>query len=453
MKRVLGNGLIVTMDANRTFFRGSILIEDDLIKAVIEHPKCNPVALKTEMAGHFGEVDELIDCSGMMVLPGLIQTHTHLTQTLFKGMGDDLQLMDWLQTKIWPSEAAHDEASNYISSMIGIGELIRGGTTTIVNMETVHHTNASFEAIREMGIRAISGKCMMDYNEGVPKGLMETMKDSISESTALIKKWHHTNSGLIEYALAPRFVVSCSEALLKACVALSREYDVRLHTHASENRGEIQIVRDRTGMENIEYLNKIGFLGSRTILAHCVHLSEVEMKFLAETETIISHCPTSNMKLASGFAPIQNLKEMGAKVTLGADGSPCNNELNMFMEMRLAALIHKGNQLDSTIMDAKSVFEMATIKAAEALGKERKIGSLEVGKKADIVTLDVTRLESMLVPFTEKNVYAQIVYNASNRDVRHVFINGDMLLRNSNLIRHSENEMFEEARKTIRRFV
>ncbi len=453
MKRVLGNGLIVTMNANRDVYYGSVLISNDKIERIVEHAPFENENNLDDIRALFEEADEIIDCTGLLIIPGLIQTHTHLTQTLFKGFGDDLQLMDWLQTKIWPSEAAHTAFSNYISSMVGVGELLKSGTTTIVNMETVNHTDSSFEAIKEMGIRAISGKCMMDYNEGVPSGLMEDMESSLKVSKSLIKKWHQTNNGLIEYALAPRFVVSCSDALLKESVKMSREYGVRLHTHASENKGEIAIVRKRTGIENIEYLKKIGFLGKHVILAHCIHLNEIEKQYLIDSETVIAHCPSSNMKLASGFAPVQELMQRGAKVTLGADGSPCNNELNMFMEMRMAALIHKGNQLDSTIMNAKSVFEMATIKAAQALGKDAEIGSIECGKKADIVTIRVDRLESMLIPLDVENVYAQIVYNASNRDVCHTVINGQLLVSNHQLLRVSEKALYTEARQVVLGFI
>lgn len=450
MKTVLGNGLIVTMNQKREVFYGSVLIHNEIIEQVVKHEQFEDL---DDLKNVFDEFDEYINCTGQLILPGLIQTHTHLTQTLFKGLGDDLQLMEWLQTKIWPSEAAHTAETNYISSKVGIGELLKGGTTTIVNMETVNHTESSFEALKEMGLRAISGKCMMDYNEGVPKGLMESLEASLSESERLLKKWHKANNGLIEYALAPRFVVSCSDELLKASVKMSKTYGVRLHTHASENRGEIAIVRKRTGMENIEYLRQIGFLGKHVILAHCIHLNDLEIQHLIDSETIISHCPSSNMKLASGFAPVHKMLQRGAKVTLGADGSPCNNELNIFMEMRMAALIHKGNQLDSTIMNAKSVFEMATIKAAEALGKDSEIGSVEVGKCADMITLRIDKFESMMVPLNAENVYAQIVYNASSRDVCHTFVNGALLVTNGRLVEVSENNLYLEAKKAILNFI
>ncbi|GAU79549.1 guanine deaminase [Fusibacter sp. 3D3] len=450
MKRVLGNGLIVTMNQNREVFYGSVLIKDEVIERVIKH---DPFENLKDLKNGIGEFDELIDCTGQLILPGLIQTHTHLTQTLFKGLGDDLQLMDWLQTKIWPSEAAHTAETNYISSKVGIGELLKGGTTTIVNMESVNHTESSFEALKEMGIRAISGKCMMDYNEGVPKGLIESLEVSLSESERLLKKWHQTHNGLIEYALAPRFVVSCSDELLKASVKMSRTYGVRLHTHASENKGEIAIVRRRTGMENIDYLKRIGFLGKHVILAHCIHLNDLEVQHLIDSETVIAHCPSSNMKLASGFAPVHAMLQRGAKVTLGADGSPCNNELNIFMEMRMAALIHKGNQLDSTIMNAKSVFEMATIKAAEALGKESEIGSVVEGKHADLITLRIDKLESMMVPLNAENVYAQIVYNASSRDVCHTLVNGALLVTHGQLVNVSEADLYLDAKKAIINFI
>ncbi|WP_084034839.1 amidohydrolase family protein [Anaerobacillus alkalilacustris] len=243
---------IVTMNEKNEIFVGDIIVEDDLINQI---GKNLPIS----------HADKVIDGKGRTIIPGFVQTHIHLCQTLFRGRADDLELLDWLKKKIWPLEAAHDEESIYYSALLGIGELIQSGTTTIVDMETVHHTDFAFQAIAASGMRALSGKVMMDKGNEAPKILQENTIASIQKSVDLLEKWNMYDQGRIKYAFSPRFVVSCSEELLKEVSRLSILYHVYVHTHASENRGEIEIVEYETGMRNVTYLDHQLRTGSRGI--------------------------------------------------------------------------------------------------------------------------------------------------------------------------------------------
>lgn len=260
---LIQNAQIVTMNAEETIINGDILIENDRIKEIGQ-------GLNAASA------DKIIDAANHTVIPGFVQTHIHLCQTLFRGKGDDLELMDWLRKRIWPLEAAHDQESIYYSAMLGIGELVESGTTTIVDMETVHHADFAFQAIAESGIRAVSGKVMMDKGSEVPAALQEKTADSIQQSVDLLEKWDQFDDGRIQYAFSPRFVVSCTEELLKEVKVLSDKYKAFVHTHASENKTEIEIVQQETGMRNVVYLDHLGLANDRLILAHCIWLDEEE---------------------------------------------------------------------------------------------------------------------------------------------------------------------------------
>src|SRR5262249_21182762 len=284
---------------------------------------------------------DLIEATGRVLLPGFVQTHIHLCQTIFRGSADDLSLIDWLRKRIWPLEAAHTADSIYASARLGIGELIRGGTTCALTMETVRNTEQVFSGVEEAGFRATIGKCMMDKGDQVPAMLQERTEDSIAESIALLDRWHGRDADRIRYCFAPRFAVSCTRELLVRVSKLSRERGVLVHTHASENKDEIELVRRDTGRTNIQYLNDVGLASNNVVLAHCVHLSKDDIEILQKTDTQVAHCPSSNLKLGSGFAPVVEMLGRGIPVSLGADGAPCNNRLDMFTEMRSAALIQK----------------------------------------------------------------------------------------------------------------
>ncbi|PAV29752.1 N-ethylammeline chlorohydrolase [Virgibacillus profundi] len=433
---LIKNAQIITMNSREEIIHGDLYIEDDIIKQV---------------GGDLGsETDQVIDAKNKTVIPGFIQTHIHLCQTLFRGQADDLELMDWLQKKIWPLEASHDEESSYYSAMLGLGELIQSGTTTIVDMETVNHADAAFQAMAESGIRCLSGKVMMDMGDDIPELLKEDTAKSIQQSVDLLEKWHQYDNGRIQYAFCPRFVVSCTEELLTAVRDLSKYYNVKVHTHASENRGEIKIVEMQRGMRNVVYLDKLGLANENLILAHCVWLDDEEKRIIKERGIKMSHCPGSNLKLASGIADIPDMLDMDANISLGADGAPCNNNLDMFNEMRLASLIQKPKH-GPTAMDARSVFRMATIGGAKAVGMADQIGSIEVGKKADIAILDLFKFHTY--PSYDVDPISRIVYSATRADVDTTIINGKIVMEKSNVKTINKELVLHEANKSIKRLL
>ncbi|NGZ75565.1 5'-deoxyadenosine deaminase [Saccharibacillus alkalitolerans] len=428
---------IVTMNDKQEVLTGDVWIENDRI-----------VRIGGNLSGM--QADRVIEARGKVLLPGFIQTHVHLCQTLFRGRADDLELLDWLQKRIWPLEAAHDEESVYYSAMLGIGELISNGTTTLLDMETVHHTESAFRAMAETGIRAVSGKVMMDHGSQVPEALQEDTARSLEESVRLLERWNGCDGGRIQYAFCPRFVVSCTEELLTGVRDLSERHKVRVHTHASENRGEIEVVERERGMRNIEYLDHIGLAKPNLILAHCIWLNEREKRIIRERGVKMTHCPGSNLKLASGIAEVPDMLSRHVPVGLGADGAPCNNNLDMFQEMKLAALIHKPAH-GPTAMDARTVLRMATMGGAEVLGMEDEIGSIEPGKKADLVLLDLYDFHTF--PSFEVDVYSRIVYSAARGNVDTVVIDGRIVMENRVVRTLDRDVVLREADRSIERLV
>jgi 5-methylthioadenosine/S-adenosylhomocysteine deaminase len=421
---------VITLDADNLIFEGDVFIEHGRIRAL-------GAFLNSSNTGV-----EVIDARGSVLLPGFVQTHVHLCQTLFRGAADDLALIDWLKNRIWPMEAAHTAESVYASARLGIAELIRGGTTCALTMETVRHTDAVFTAVEETGFRATVGKCMMDKGQDVPPLLLEQTEASIAESLDLLECWHGQLDNRIRYCFAPRFALSCSREMLQRIARIAQERGVVVHTHASENKNEIEVVELETGLRNIEYLNEVGLTGSHVVLAHCVHLDENEFEVLARTGTHVAHCPSSNLKLGSGFAPIPEMMKRGISVSLGADGAPCNNRLDMFTEMRTAALIQKALHGADTL-PALSVLRMATINGAKALGLEKEIGSIEAGKRADLTLVNLDRLHTTPRP----DPVSTIVYAAEAGDVETVIIDGRVVMRNRELTTLDEQAVLREARE------
>jgi len=431
---LIKNVQIITMNQQEEIIQGDLYIENDRIKEIGRNLD-------------YG-ADKVINAKNKTVIPGFIQTHIHLCQALFRGQADDLELMDWLQKKIWPLEASHDEESSYYSAMLGLGELIQSGTTAIVDMETVNHTDAAFRAMDESGIRCLAGKVMMDMGDDLPDLLLEDTTSSIQRSVDLLEKWNNHDNGRIRYAFCPRFVVSCTEDLLKEVRDLSKQYNVKVHTHASENRGEIEIVEMQRGMRNVVYLDHIGLANEDLILAHCVWLDDEEKRIIKERGVKMSHCPGSNLKLASGIADVPDMLELEASVSLGADGAPCNNNLDMFNEMRLASIIQKPEH-GPTAMGARMVFRMATIGGAEAVGLDDEIGSLEVGKKADLAILDLNQFHTY--PSSNVDPISRIVYAATRADVETTIIDGKMVMDKGIVKTVDKDIVLREADKSIER--
>lgn len=437
MDLLISGSAVVTMDPSRRVLKGAdVLVRDGRFVAVGDGAAAR--------AAH-GAVR--VDGAGKVMIPGLVQAHIHLCQTLFRNHADGLELLDWLRERIWPFEGAHDERSMAVSARLGIAELIRGGTTAILDMGSVHHTDAIFEVAREAGFRLTGGKAHMDAGEGVPASLLETTASSLAYAEALCRRWHGEADGRLRYAFAPRFVLSCSDGLLEALPGLARSLGARLHTHASENRSEAEAVRERFGTDNIEVLHRFGYTGADVALAHCVWPNDVEVELLARTGSHVVHCPSSNLKLASGFAPIPEYLERGIHVALGADGAPCNNNLDAFVEMRLASLIQKP-RLGPLAMSALQVFELATLGGARALGLEDEIGSIEPGKKADFAMVDLDTLHT--APAGD-DVYGALVYSAQRSNVKDVYVEGRALLRDGVLTTIDEEQVIADAKVEARR--
>jgi cytosine/adenosine deaminase-related metal-dependent hydrolase len=318
---LIHNATILTMNDRLEVFEGAVLVRDGRIAAAGPDVR--------------GPADVIVDAQG-----GFVQTHVHLCQTLFRGSADDMPLLEWLRRRVWPLEAAHTPDTLRASVRLAAAELLLSGTTTVLTMETVHDTDVVFEALAEIGLRATVGKCMMDASSEAPARLQERTRSSIDESLALKKRWDGAAGGRLRAAFAPRFAVSCSTELLETVATLAGEDRAIVHTHASESRDEVEVVRQLSGgRSNLEYLAHTGLATSRLCVAHCIWISEAEQALIAERGVKVLHCPGSNLKLGSGIAPVTDLRRRGVSVSLGADGAACNNRLDMFEEMRLAATL------------------------------------------------------------------------------------------------------------------
>jgi cytosine/adenosine deaminase-related metal-dependent hydrolase len=428
---------VVTMDAGRRVVDGDVVVEDGRIVDVRRRS-----GKDGEGRGRTGKGNRILDCSGLILLPGLVQAHIHLCQTLFRGLADDLPLEAWLAQRIWPLEAAHSDESVYWSAMLGAAELLLGGTTAILDMETVRHTGAAFGALERIGLRATAGKCLMDA-PSAPPSLRESTDRALQESADLCARWHGAAGGRLRYCFAPRFVPSCTGPLLRAVSELAATHDATVHTHAAETPLELEIVKRETGRDEITYLDSVGISGPRAALAHCVWVDPEAIRRLAAQRTSVVHCPSSNLKLGSGTAPIPEMLAAGCRVALGADGAPCNNRLDVFEEMRLAALIQKP-RLGPDTLSAAQVLEFATLGGARALGLESEIGSIDVGKRADLVALDLSGPHGQP---DEADLVSRIVYAGRAADVRHVVVDGRVVVRDARLKTVDLSEIRREANR------
>jgi 5-methylthioadenosine/S-adenosylhomocysteine deaminase len=425
---LIRGGLVLTMNDRFDIVQGDVSIKDGRIAAV-----------SSNIAERH---DRVLDAGGGYVLPGLIQTHIHLCQTLFRGFADDLPLMDWLRRRVWPMEAAHTPATLRASARLGATELLASGTTAVLTMETVHDTDVVFEAVAESGLRATIGKCMMDFDADVPKRLQEETRASLDESLSIRRRWDGASGGRLHAAFAPRFAVSCSRALLEAVASVSADHHALVHTHASESRDEIAIVRKISGgLSNLEYLASLRLATPRLCAAHCVWVDDREQSLLADHDVKVMHCPGSNLKLGSGIAPVPEMRARGITVSLGADGAACNNRLDMFEEMRLAAVLQAMRSRPG-ILPARDVLWMATRAGARTLGLEDEIGSLEPGKRADLIVVDRDRPH--LAPGPDP--YSTLVYAARGSDVRATIVDGQLLVDEFVPLRVDRVQVAVEAR-------
>lgn len=440
---LIRNGFLVTMNQGDEIFRGNIVIEGNRIVEIMKlEPSPNPSGkeqpltlgpLPLEGRGEGKEsfsTDNVrvIDATDALVLPGLIQTHTHLCQMLFRGMAEGVPLLTWLKKFIWPLEAALTEESLYVASLLGISELLRSGTTSILDMGTVRHTEVLFSAAKEMGIRAWIGNALMDSRFS-PNELRESASQAIKRCDTLYSQWHGKENGRLQYAATPRFALSCTEDLLCQITAFAAERHLLIHTHAAEQEEEAALVKKETGYFNIEWHDHLGMTGPHLCLAHCVWPQEKEIGILKQKWIKVLHCPSSNAKLASGIAPVKRYLKEGIAISLGSDGAACNNALDLFLEMRAAAQL-QSLKYGAGALSAKEIVAMATREGARAIGKEDELGAIEKGYLADLVVLDVSSPSAV---GAISDPYTHLVFSAKAEDVRYTIIDGKVLVEEHNL--------------------
>ncbi|MGC9358562.1 MAG: amidohydrolase family protein, partial [Anaerolineae bacterium] len=362
---LIRDGLILTLEPERLPFEGDLLIEDGRITAVGE---------SLDAGGA-----EVLSAEGRLVMPGFVQGHVHLTQALFRGLANDVQLIDWLFERVLPLESAHDAETLYDSARLGLAELLRSGTTTVVDVGAARDIDSIFRALVESGIRAQSGFLMMDHPETYP-ALRQSTEEALKSALDVFERWGG-HSKRVRCAFVPRGLLSVTLHLMREVGRLADERDAFIHTHANENHDEIARIEAGCGERPIACMETLGVVGPRLQLAHCIWLAGREMEILQDGDVKVVHCPSANAKLASGIALVPEMLASGITVALGADGAPCNDNLDAFMEMRLAGLLQKLRLENPAALPARRILEMATLGGARALGLEDEIGSLEVGKR------------------------------------------------------------------------
>ncbi|MGQ9694826.1 MAG: amidohydrolase family protein [Thermodesulfobacteriota bacterium] len=424
--------LLITNGILLPFAKNSAAIPDGAV--AILQDRIMALGPKEKVTAEFA-ADNLLDARGGLIMPGLVNGHNHAAMACYRGIADDLPLMEWLTSYIFPAESKSDGEQVYWSTLLACAEMIRSGTTTFGDMYLFEDRVA--QAAKEAGMRALVGEVLYDFPSPhygpIEKGFLFTEE--------LIKAWQ--GDPLISIAIEPHALYTCSPSLLRRCRDLAEEYGVPLIIHLAETKSELAEVSKRYGLTPVHHLHKLGLLSSNLIACHCVWLNEEEMDLLAERGVRVVHNPESNMKLASGVAPVPDLLARGVVVGLGTDGCASNNNLDLFQEMDTAAKLHKVFRLDPTVMPAEAVLHMATLGGAKVLGMEEEIGSLAVGKKADIIILDLDRPH--LQPIY--NIVSHLVYAASGADVRHVIINGQIIMKDRQILTLNEKLILEKMRK------
>ena len=409
------------MDAARTVARGDLLVAGGRIAALGAGV---PAALAA-LPG--GRVPESFDARGALVLPGFVHAHLHLCQTLFRGLAEQSDLLRWLRESIWPLEAAHTEASLAASVRLGACELLAGGVTCVNDMGTVHHTDVLGETLAETGLRAVFGPALMDQGERVPPRLLEGADRALDRALALAEQFRgseRSHGGRLAVSLAPRFILSCSEGLWRDVTDASRERGLLVHTHLAESPTEGGEVKAAVGSHAAPYFAAHGALSPRFVGAHGVWLDDDEIQLFGRADAALVHCPGSNLKLGSGIADVRAWRRAGVRCGLGSDGAACNNRLDTFAEMGLAAGLARVKHAADPL-PARDIVALATCDGASALGLADQVGSLEVGKRADVVVVDVSRAHH--APFAERDPYTTLAHAARAGDVRLTMVDGRAL--------------------------
>lgn len=415
-KILLKNGEVYRADGQ--VVRADVAVSGDRIEAVGEAP-----------AGF--KADRVIDCSEKLVMPGFINTHTHAAMTLFRSYADDMALMEWLETKIWPAEAGLTGEDVYWGTMLAIAEMVRGGTTAFVDMYFFMDQVA--RAVDESGMRAVLSRGMA--------GVAPTAQQALTESEAFYREWHGGADGRITVMLGPHAPYTCPPDYIKKVTALAAKLGAEIHIHLSETAGEVENCRKEHGKSPIALMNDLGLFDFGVIAAHCVHLSPEDIEIIKAKKVRVAHNPGSNMKLASGVAPVPALLSAGVAVGLGTDGAASNNNLDMLEEMRLAAMLHKVHTLDPLVVPATQAVEMATSHGAAVLGLAGATGRLAPGYKADIVIFDMSAPHW----YPRHDRLSLLTYAAAAADVHSVMVDGRLLLDGRKLTTIDEERLKYEV--------
>ena len=421
---IIKNGMILTLDSKNSIYdTGFLCIRGDSISKI---GTGTPTSFKAE---------KVIDARGGLILPGLVNCHTHAAMSLFRGLADDLPLMEWLNNYIFPAERKMDAEFVYTGTLLALAEMILSGTTTFCDMYLFEDQVA--RAARNAGVRCLVGEVLYDF----PSPNYGPVEKGLEYTESLIQKWQ--KDPLVSIAVEPHSLFTCSPKLLTASNELALKYKVPLIIHVAETLAEVSEIKEKYGKTPVKYLDSLGLLGPHLIADHCVHIEDEDIKTLAAHGVNVVHNPESNMKLASGIAPVPQMLSQGVTVGLGTDGCASNNNLDLFSEMDTAAKLHKVNTLDPTVMDALSVLKLATIHGARVLGLEDVTGSLEVGKKADVIVIDTHKPH--LTPMY--NATSHLVYAARGNDVSHSIINGQPVMEDRNLLTLDVAEIIKQARE------
>jgi 5-methylthioadenosine/S-adenosylhomocysteine deaminase len=430
------NAMVVTMDENfRLYDKGAVAVKDHVIVAVGD---------QKDILEQFS-AEEVIDCAGKVLMPGLVNVHTHVPMTLLRGLADDLRLDVWLMGYMMPVEREFVSPEFCrLGTQLACAEMIRGGTTTFADMYYFEDTIA--ETTVEAGMRAVVGQTVLKF----PSPDARSYEEGLQAAEKMIKKWK--GHPLIVPAVAPHAPYTCTEDILQQCSELARKYDVPLHIHISETAQEVESMRAENGMPVVPFVKKQNVFEAKTIAAHCVHIDDGEIRTLEHHGVGVAHNPSSNMKLASGAAPVSKMLEIGVNVGIGTDGTASNNDLDMFEEVRLATFLAKLATMEPTTLPARTALLMATRMGAAVLGLEKITGSLEAGKAADLILVDINVAHNMpRFAHNDDTVYAQLIYASKASDVTDVMINGKFVMKERQLLTLNADQILSESQALAER--
>jgi 5-methylthioadenosine/S-adenosylhomocysteine deaminase len=429
MKTLLKHAMILTMDETGVVYTdGNLVFEEDRILSVGKDP--------VEEA----DCDEVIDLTGKIVMPGLVNTHVHTSQQLARGLADDVDLLTWLHDRIWPYESNMTEDDSYVSTLFCAAEQIKAGVTAIAEPGG-QYVSGMAKAIEEAGIRAKLANSVMDCGEGLPASWQHTTEEEIARQLEDIRKFHKTADGRVEVWFGIRTIFNATDELLLRTKELADQYQVGIHMHVAEAKSEVDFVQAKLGVPTVTHLRDIGFLGENLLAVHTVWLTNEEVEMFRDYGVKVSHDPASAMRVL-GFAKVPRMLREGICVSIGTDGAPTNNRMDMVDEMWLTSLIHKGWRLDSTVVKAQEILRMATINGARCLLDGDLYGSLEAGKKADLIIInpDSVGMQPMHDPI------ANLVTSMHSTNVESTICNGKWLMRDRKILTFDEEAVLQEAK-------